>query len=701
MKSKNRHRFTYFVTLVLSILCVQAVSAKELVSLDGAWQFALGPTTEERDKGTYPDEDSIKKVFKEVEVPHTWNDYPVDRVNAGEGFHLSKGWYKKSFRVHSVWEGKRLFLRFEGVGFECWVKLNGKEIGEHQGAYSAFCFEITDSVIFGKDNLLEVTVSNLKTEEFMPAAERLQTRFGGIYRRVKLLVAEPSCISPMDYASSGVYLHQSNVSKKSADLVIETVLDSKENLSAAILSAVIKGEDGKVVETVVEQIDVKAGSSNVSLKTTLKNPQLWNGRKNPYLYSVEVSLSGSNKRVLDQVVQPLGLRFFEFTSTDGFFLNGEYLDVTGVSRWQDWAEEGFATTEKHDQKDVELMLELNCKGIRFACYQQSDNMYDLMDQNGFVCLAEIAVTPPNVSTDEYHASCRQQLKELIKQQYNHPSIILWNLLNEVSPKAEHLMDLHNLAHELDGSRPTAIVYNRNIKNEEEANWHKIPDLICSNKYPWWYEHYGDVLANAGVFNDRYQNLKKYLPNVIFGVTEFGAGGCVTQHQQNPEKPDPIKGRFYPEEYQTMIHERQWALLRDHKEYWCKLIWNLTDFTWAWVARGDAVGRNHKGLVTHDRKIKKDVFYFYKAQWNDAVPTLYIASRRHAERIEAVTPVKIYSNCPEVTLTVNGIEIGTISNPDYNVFQWPEITLQKGVNTISVEGIWNGKKQVDSCSWILN
>ncbi|MGA9649494.1 glycoside hydrolase family 2 protein [Pedobacter sp.] len=689
-----------FAIIMISYLLSLTLEAKEIIPLDGVWQFALGPQTKDDSFKSYPISSNISKNFSDVTIPHTWNDHPVERVNKGQGFYLSKGWYKKTFIGSKKWKDKRVFIRFEGVGMESAVKLNGKEVGKHEGAYSAFCFEITDLLKIEGENLLEVEVSNLKNDNVVPAAYDLQTRFGGIYRPVQIIVTEPTCISPIDFASSGVYLNQSNVSANQADLKIDVMLESLSGHSKVNVMTSIKNHEGKTVKKIEQKIDIKKGSSFVSLTTTISNPHLWNGRKDPYLYTVETTLSTTDGRVLDSGIETLGFRYVKFTPNDGLFLNGEYYDLYGVSRWQDWADEGFAVTQKQDSIDIELMKELNCTGIRFACYQQDDYMYNAMDKNGFLCLAEIPLTPPDVKSEAFHNSSRNQLKELIKQLYNHPSIILWNLLNEVRPSAENLQDLNDLAKELDPSRPTAIVFNDKIVTEEDAQWHAIPDIICSNKYPWWYNFYGDVYANAGVFNDRYQDIKKHLPNAIFGVTEFGAGGCVTQHDQHPIQPDPIKGRFYPEEYQSMVHEKQWDLLKGHNEYWCKLIWNMTDFTWSRVERGDMIGRNHKGLVTHDRKIKKDAFFFYKAQWNTDVPTLYLTSRRHTQRVDAITPVKVYSNSEMVELFVNGISMGKVSNPHNCTFNWANIKLKPGINKVTIRGEFKGKKVEDNCEWIL-
>ncbi len=683
----------------ITTLVSMPIQAKEIIPLSGTWQFALGPSVKDIKTTNYPASNTICKTFSEVRIPHTWNDRPVQRINEGEGFHLGKGWYKKSFNSMPGWQNKRIFIRFDAVGTQAIVKLNDKIIGKHNGPYSAFCYEITDFVEPGK-NMLEVEVSNLANYDMTPSESRLQTSFGGIYRPVNILVSENTCISPLDFASSGIYLTPNNVSIKGADLNIQIKTSSISSKSNVEAKAILRDNNGRVVKTIKRIVFIPIGESQIDLNTHVENPHLWDGVRDPYMYSVETTLTSSEGLLFDKVVQPLGFRYFSFSPKEGLTLNGQYYDVYGTSRWQDWENEGFAISTKHDSIDIDLMEELGCTGARFGHYQQDETILNLTDTKGIVSMAELSLIPPNSKTEAFHASCRQQLTELIKQLYNHPSIIVWNLLNEIYPSEERVRDLHELAHSLDSIRPTSVVYNQPIKPEQKG-WYNVADIVCSNKYPWWYAKSSDDFGNAGVFAERLEDIRSVRPDVVYGVTEYGAGGCVTQHQQNPKAPEDTKyGRFFPEEYQSLTHEKQWNLLAGHKEYWCKLVWNLADFTWSTASRGDMIGRNHKGLVTHDRKVKKDAFFFYKANWNKKLPTLYITSRRHVEREDMITPVKIYSNCKDVELFVNGESQGKQNNQTHATFNWSNIKLKKGTNTIRVEGMFKGALQVDECKWTL-
>ncbi len=651
------------IALCFLICAISSATAQTIIPLNNDWEFALGPAVEHSAVVDYPTTATIIKEYKAVTTPHTWNDNAVKRINEGEVFYWGKGWYRKEINYQPSWDDKRVFIKFDAVGTQATVSLNGATVGRHKGPYSAFCFEITDILKSGK-NLLEVEVSNLADPTMVPSQAKLQTSFGGVYRPVNLIIKEQTCFSPLDFATSGVYVTPTNVSKRSANLQLDIVTSSTRLVNDAHISAILRDSDGKEVKRFSKTTDIIQGEGNVTLNTEIKRPRLWDGVRDPYMYSVETIISTADGGVLDRTIEPVGFRYFEFRPNEGLILNGRHYDVYGASRWQDWEEEGFAITPKQDSLDMTLMMELGATGARFGHYQQDETICNLTDSYGLVSFAELCLIPPLERSDAYHNNCRQQLEELIKQLYNHPSILVWNLLNEIYPPEEHLRSLNELAHSLDSIRPTSVVYNQKIKKGQEG-WYNVADLVCSNKYPGWYDNAGDDFGNAGAFATRLREIQAVRPDVVFGITEYGGGGCISQHQQNPQKPDDtITGRIFPEEYQALLHEKQWESLAGHNEYWCKIIWNLADFTWAYAKRGDMLGRNHKGLVTHDRKVKKDAFFFYKANWNRSEPTLYITSRRDTEREDAMTYIKVYSNCKSVTLFVNDVPQGVITPSEF-------------------------------------
>jgi beta-galactosidase len=327
-----------------------------------------------------------------------------------------------------------------------------------------------------------------------------------------------------------------------------------------------------------------------------------------------------------------------------------------------------------------------------AHYPQAAHFYELCDQAGLLVWAELPLVDCITGGPEFAANAKEQLIELVRQHYNHPSIFCWGLFNEMYHRksAEFtplLKELQTTCKQEDPARPTTGA--TNSRREDLCN---VTDLLAFNAYPGWYAGGPDGMAK---FMDTYNTVGKRRG---IAVSEYGAGASIRQHQQNPPKPVPVS-HWHPEEWQTLVHEANYANIRDCQYCWGSFLWNMFDFASAWRDEGDAPGMNDKGLVTYDRKVRKDVFYFYKANWSEE-PVLYITSRRHVEREEAVTPVKVYANAQEVTLSVNGEKVGSKRVDDLKIARWDEVRLRPGENTIRVEALVNGKNVTDSCVWSL-
>jgi beta-galactosidase len=655
----------------IMVLSIVAVNARETETLSDGWNFSK---IEKFESGMQPES------MEAVTVPHTWN---TDLIN-GNTYYLGKGLYTKNLQITKDAD-KRYFLRFEGALTIAEVYINGKSAGRHEGGYSAFCFEITELIQDGS-NRLEVMVDNSYNNDITPVSNSLFTRFGGIYRPVTLLTTSNVNISPLDFASPGVYISPLKVSEKEALIDVKTLISGNTDTeNSYTLNIAIKDKSGKI--TAQSSNPVKAGTTEMSQKMNIYNPNLWNAKEDPYLYSVTVNILDGDK-IIDTVVQPLGLRYFHVDRKKGFFLNGKHIDLYGVNRHQEWEKEGTALTDEHHRHDVEKIMEIGANGVRLAHYQQADTMYSLCDEKGLVVWAEVPITPPyQKNNDKYKANCRQQITELIKQNYNHPSIFFWGMYNEINISTKDVKMYHKLAKKLDPNRLTTAASNKPLGRR-----HSVTDLICWNRYPYWYG--GQDISKW------HKSIRFLRPFMKTGVSEYGAGGCVDQHDQNPEKPDGIKGKFYPEEYQAQIHERIWADIRGNDAIWGKYIWNMFDFSWPVVNRGNREFMNHKGLVTYDRQTEKDSFFFYKANWRDDVPVLYITSRRHVNRDEAVTNIKVYSNCGDVKFFLNGKELETITPDDLKRAIYKEATLKKGSNIIKVTATFNGEEVTDTCEWIL-
>lgn len=467
-------------------------------------------------------------------------------------------------------------------------------------------------------------------------------------------------------------------------------LDESLQKANAVLQTAIVDQEGKVVAEKENPLQLKNRTDSLCVQRfTLASPHLWDGKKDPYLYRVKVQIKDSQGRLLDQVEEPFGLRFYWVDKDSGLILNGRSYPLYGVSRHQEWEGLGSALSDAHHEADVEAILELGATGVRLAHYPQAEKMYALCDEKGLVVWAEIPNTPAYRATPQYLENCKRQLTELIKQNINHPSIFFWGLYNEVDIPPEDLKVLQETAKTLDPSRLTTQADNTQVSAR-----HFVTDVAAWNWYYGWY--YGDF----GQYRAWFDALHEKYPSLLAGLSEYGAGGCISQQQENPQRPDAHQGRFFPEQYQRLYHEKVWAEIKDRKDIWCKFIWNLADFSWTTVRRGDRDFINHKGLMAHTHQIRKDAFYFYKANWSTE-PVLYITSRRNVIRKEKEVRVEVYTNLDRVALYVNGEFVSEKPmTSEIHKITWENVPLAPGRNKISVIGHQNGKVYTDACEWIL-
>jgi len=418
---------------------------------------------------------------------------------------------------------------------------------------------------------------------------------------------------------------------------------------------------------------------------------LWNGRPDPYLYRAVVELRSTNE-VVDTIEQQLGLRYYSADPDQGFSLNGRRLRLQGVCRHQDRPGRGWALTEADQDEDIQLIKELGANVIRCAHYQHSDYFYSLCDRAGILVWAEIPQVNAVHDTTEFENNSRNQLRDLIRQNINHPSIFAWSLFNEIGPGSDdphrNLQDLKVVANGEDPTRPTIAA----TRTDKFPEMNKIPDWLGWNLYYGWYVGKKDDL---GKWLDQYRDSSRHSG---FCLSEYGAGANVAQHEDHPKQPKP-GGQWHPEEWQNEVHEANWAAIKARPFVWGSFVWNMFDFTSYFRREGAVEGVNDKGLVTRDRKTKKDAFYFYQANWSDA-PVLYLTSRRFTERTNAVTDVKIYSNANQVELLLNGKSQGQRGNGTNGVFVWPEVRLKPGENRVEARAERNGQKLSDSCVWNL-
>ncbi len=635
-----------------------------------------------------------------ITVPHTFNaEDGQNGGGAGEkndtGYYRGPSWYRINHEFSEEVSSNRIFLKFKAASSYARVYVNEQFLGEHKGAYSAFCFEITDTIKFGESNLIAVMVDNSYRKDIPPKGGDF-TIFGGLYRPVEIIVKNRTCFTPLDYASGGVYILQKQVSKESAHLEILSKIDNgrDESIEIVLETNLYTGDNTQILHQ-SKTINIPTHQIiDVTEYLTINHPHLWHGIKDPYLYLVEIILSHKDE-ILDVFNSVVGLRFFRFDSQKGFFLNGEHYPLHGVCRHQDKQDKGYALTTRDHEIDHEFFVDIGANTVRLAHYQQSEEIYSLCDRSGILVWAENCMVNGIYKTPAFEETVTTALIELIKQAYNHPSIYCWALSNEMyimmtANPVPLLNKLNCKAKELDPSRVTASAHW--IGTFLARKIFKTSDVHGWNVYPGWY--HGKPTQMKPILK-----LFKWRTKNGYAMTEYGAGGSTNQHGPSSKKPKH-NGHFHPEEYQAFCHEVQYAEMLKKSYVWGTYVWNLFDFASALRKEGEILGRNDKGMVTYDRKVKKDVYYFYRANWNPE-PMIYITSRRFKNRTHAKTEVKVYSNCMSVELYVNGQKLGEMEKYPLKIFRWDSLSLSPGENKIQVIGKVVDIEIKDSSLWILN
>ncbi len=640
-------------------------------------------------------------AWKSVTIPHTWNTKSEDAggdtnrkdPNFRNGYYRGACWYVRSLDIPADWKGRRVFIRFEAASLVAKVYLNGQQLGEHRGAFTAFCYELTPSINFGGTNELRVQVDNSDQKDIPPLSGDFNID-GGIYRPVHLLVTDPVCISPLEMASPGVYLTTKSLTDSAAQVEVKTLVSNGEAGAASIqVKTDIADASGKIVATQTQPASINAGETQPFLSTlSVPAPHRWNGRKDPYLYTATVSLV-QGATAGDSLQQPLGLRTVDITEDQGFLLNGQPYPIHGVDRHQDWGDQGWAATTANIDQDFQLMLDMGVTAIRLAHYPQSDYVHDLCDHNGILLWNEVSLVNMISTKPEFTANAEQQLREMILQRYNHPSVAFWGLFNEIGlhsgpPPDDLLNHLKSVVQELDSSRLIVCAIFAHKKS-----YNTIADHPCFNIYPGWY---AKLERLDSMIQDSHAEIGKRI-----GLSEYGAGANASQHEEGP----PAQGgrgqpQYHPEEWQTFVHETDWAAMNNNPLLWGTFIWCMFDFQVAARHEGNLPDLNDKGLVTQDRKTKKDAYFFYQANWADK-PMVHIASSTMTPRRQATTQVEVFSNCDKVELSVNGTPQTEVSPNAVKVFRWPSVTLQPGKNVILATATSSQGTVTDTCEWVVD
>ncbi len=582
----------------------------------------------------------------EIQLPHTWN--AVDGQDGGNDYWRGTATYTKTFVRPEVAENERIFIEFRGAAMTADVTLNGQHLCRHEGGYSTFRADMTE--LLCDENELIVSVDNSANDRVYPQKADF-TFYGGLYRDVCLVIVPETHFELVKDGTPGIKVTpEVDLADGSATVKVETWQNAAE------------------VTVTVDGMSQKVASTNGHAEAVFKieHVHLWDGLRDPYLYTAVAALDSG-----DEISTCFGCRVMSFDAQQGFLLNGRPYPLRGVSRHQDRQGIGNALTEREHREDIALILEIGANSVRLAHYQHDQLFYDLCDENGLVVWAEIPYITEHMPNGRQNTL--DQMRELIAQCYNHPCIACWGLSNEIAVHGvtEDLMENHrllnDLCHAMDQTRPTVMAHAFML--EQDSPLTNLPDIASYNLYFGWY--LGSLSQNDSFF-DAYH--AKY-PDRVMGFSEYGADANVRFQSSHPESGD------YSEQYQCAYHEYILGCIERHPWLWATHAWNMFDFAADGRDEGGAHGLNQKGLVSFDRKLKKDAFYLYKAAWNRDDPFVHLCGSRYVNRAEAETEIRVYSNQPSVTLLADGREIESQNGKTVFVFKVP-ITNEHTITAVA-------------------
>ena len=598
---------------------------REVINLNQKWAFT-------KTADCIPE--TMPNAWESVNVPHCWN--AVDGQDGGNDYHRGTCYYAKTLNKNDLPAADRYYLEIRGANSSADVYMNGKKLAHHDGGYSTWRVDVTEAL--GENSLLVIAVDNAANETVYPQMADF-TFYGGLYRDVNLICVPESHFDLSYYGGPGIAVTP-EISGADALVKVDTYVSNKKE-GQTVRYTVYDAQENVIAQT----------EADTTAQLTIENVHLWHGRKDPYLYCCEAELL-ENGEVVDAVCTRFGCRTFQIDPDNGFILNGEEYPLRGVSRHQDRWGVGNALLPEHHAEDIDLIMEVGATTIRLAHYQHDQYFYDLCDEKGLVIWAEIPYISKHMPTGRENTI--SQMKELITQNYNHPSIVVWGLSNEISigGSTEDLLENHrilnDLCHEMDKTRLTTIAAVSMCKMDDP--YLQIPDVVSYNHYFGWY---GGETSMNGPWFDKFHATH---PNIPIGCSEYGCE-ALNWHTSTPTQGD------YTEEYQAYYHEELIRQLFTRKYMWATHVWNMFDFGADARAEGGENGQNHKGLVTFDRKYKKDAFYAYKA-WLSDEPFVHLCGKRYVDRVEDVTKVTVYSNQPKVELFANGESLGVKEAADH-------------------------------------
>jgi beta-galactosidase len=658
------------------LLCpvVAQAESRSVVPLIAEWQFMKGDV---KDAEAFAFDD---RQWSPITLPHTFN--------AGDGesadYYRGPSWYRRSFEVKAVRSDRRVFVQFDGAALRSDLWVNGRYVGRHDGGHAGFRFDITRTLRAGR-NQLAVRVDNSKIAGITPLGGDF-TVFGGLYRPVSLIEVDNAHFDLKDHGGPGVYARVGEPNGEAATILVQVRVanDGRKRRRVPIVLTLLdaQGRAAAIGRRSIELPPNVVGTTQVRLD--LARPRLWDGVRDPYLYRLVARLGDGG----DEVAVPVGVRSFRFDPERGFILDGRPYPLHGANLMHSARPgKGTAVSDTETAEDFAILREMGSTGVRLVHFQHPQAAYDEADRLGLVAMTEIGLNGEAADTPEFRANAAEQLRELIAQNYNHPSVVMWGLGNEIYSTEPHVLslleELNRVAERTDPTRPTVYAHCCQADDHPKA---MVTDLIAFNRYFGWYP---DQKGTIGEWAARFHAAHPERP---FGVSEYGAGASILHQEDPPRQPVPASG-WHPEQYQALYHERNWRELRDKPYLWGTFVWVGFDLASAGRREGDRPGINDKGLVTYDRKTRKDAFYWYKANWSDE-PVLYLTSRRFTHRFDPDVEVKAYTNRGAATLLLNGTPVGTVEPLDH-ILRW-QVRLSEGKNRIELRS--SDGKLSDGAVW---
>lgn len=679
----------FYIFILLFIVGWAQAQQRVVYTINDGWKFTKGSPFEAQMTGC---DDSS---WETVNIPHTWNDKDAD--DETPGFYRGPVWYRKQLFIDKSQEGRRAVIYFEGANQEVRFYLNGQFVGEHKGGYTRFCFDITPHLRYGQENLFAIYVNNVYNPNIPPLSADF-TFFGGIYRDVYLQFMNPVHIATNDYASSGVYIRTPEVNNSAASVEITTLLTNDMPQPTEIrVENIICDADGKEVKKTQAEVKLAAGETktDISKKIKIDSPRLWD-IDDPYRYMVYTRILDKRKgTLLDEVVNPLGLRWFKFDSEKGFFLNGKGRKLIGTARHQDYFQKGNALRDELHVQDVLLLKEMGGNYLRVSHYPQDPVIMEMCDKLGIVTSVEIPVVNAVTETEEFLHNSVEMAKEMVRQDFNRPSVMIWGYMNEIFlrrpyTEGKQLEDYYRFTEKVaraleatireeDPSRYTMMAYHNMPQYYEDAHLTEIPMIQGWNLYQGWYE------PDINEFQRLLDRAHKAYKGKVLMITEYGPGVDPRVHSYQPERFD------FSQEYGLVYHKHYLNEMMKRPFIAGSSLWNLNDFYSE--SRVDAVPHvNNKGVVGLNRE-KKDVYWFYKTALSRR-PILVIGNREWKSRggvvntaqKECIQSVPVFSNAEEVELFVNNKSLGKkkIEN-NYALFDVPFVGGENLLEAVAVTG----------------